>query len=280
MDPCIAAAVLVVLVVVALALLARGAARRPGRSGFVPVRDLAPRPAGPGADLTARGAAGTVAAPLYSPQSRISLERGVSAPSLAEVPNPVSRIGTTSAVRAWGDPASGAAARARRTVWELQPGEPGFMEKVGDDVASLLAAVTRRSPATVAGRASCPRQATDPDAEFATDGLFGSALLGDASFALGRREALTSDRDGSRTAANALTGIGRGLGSVHRDPRFEPGPEARLFGGDYGPAPGGYAGGLSLGAYAPAVFAPPNAYYDAHVQGFETPPATLVTASE
>lgn len=282
MDPCIAAAVLVVLALVALALGARALAARgtrPGRSSFVPVRDLAPRPATPGADLTARGAAGTVAAPLYSLQSRISLERGVSAPSLAETPNPVSRIGTTSAVRAWGDVAAGAAVRARRTVWELQPGEPGFMERVNDDATSLLAALTRRSPATVAGRAACPRQATDVDADFAPDGLYDSAVLGgDAAF--GRREALVSDRSGSRAAANALTGIGRGLGSVHRDPRFEPGPEARLFGGDYSPAPGSYAGGLSLGAYAPARFAPADAYYDAYVRGFEAPPAALATASE
>ena len=46
-------------------------------------------------DLTGRNAAGTVVWEPFSTQSKVSLERGVSAPSLTAVPNPVSRIGTT-----------------------------------------------------------------------------------------------------------------------------------------------------------------------------------------
>jgi len=263
---------LIVAALIVLALLViYFVLQRPGgtRAGFTPVPMYScggindPYYA---VDLTGRNAAGTVVWEPFSTQSKVSLERGVSAPSLTAVPNPVSRIGTTSSVRAWGDEYTGDEARHRLTVWELHPGEPGYMEEIDEDGQTILAATTRRSPPTLKAAKTCPLATTDIDSDFATDGYYGTAVLADEfGKSLELREGLTSAR---RLAANKYTDALGGLGSIHQDPRFEPGSQLRIYGGDYSPAPGGHAGGLSLGALGSATFAPGNVWDSRYIFAF------------
>ena len=140
------------------------------------------------------------------------------------------------------------------------------MEEIDEDGQTLLAATTRRSPPTLKAAKTCPLATTDIDSDFATDGYYGTAVLADEfGKSLELREGLTSAR---RLAANKYTDALGGLGSIHQDPRFEPGSQLRIYGGDYSPAPGGHAGGLSLGALGSATFAPGNVWDSRYIFAF------------
>lgn len=128
-------------------------------------------------DMTGRNAAGTVVWDPYSTQSRVSLERYAETPEAAEQLNPITGLGKTSSVRAMGDRYRRNEALQRLSIYELQPGEPGFMEEVGDGAMSLMTQVARRSPPVAGGISSCPTGATGVDPDFYTDGYFGDAVL-------------------------------------------------------------------------------------------------------
>lgn len=185
---------------------------------------------------------GTVAWDPYSTQSRVSLERYAESPEVAEPLNPVTGVGKGAAVRAMGDRYRRGEALQRLSVFELQPGQPGYMEEVGDGAMNLMAAVTRRSPAVAGGSSPCLIAGADVDSDFLTDGFYDSAVL---------KEALTSKRT---PMPNTLTGRRVGLGSTRLDPRFEPGPQSRVASGDASPSHGGHAGGITLGGFGSSKF--------------------------
>jgi hypothetical protein len=235
------------------------------------------------------GAAGTVALTPYSTQSKVSLERDASSPEIAELfrdnaPNPVTGLGKTSMVRAMGDRYRRDDALTALSMYELQPGEPGYMEEVGSDASSLMAAVTRRSPPTGVRSGFCAKATCDADldSDFFTDGPYGAAVLCSGAGACnvcklcpcacgdvaGVREALTSTR---LVAPNPLTASKVGLGSTRMDPRFEPGPQARVCSGDASPAPGSYAGGITLGAFGSPKFQTSGGWQFMPVFGFGEP---------
>ena len=203
-----------------------------------------------------RGAAGTVVWDPYSTQSRVSLERYAETPEVAESFNPYTGVGKNSSVRAMSDRYRREEALNRLSAYELQPGEPGFMEEVGDGAMSLMAQVTRRSPPAAAGESSCLLAGADVDSDFLTDGYYGEAVL---------KEALTSRR---RAQPNTLTASKTGLGSIRLDPRFEPGPPTRTPDGDASWAHGGHAGGPTSGAYASSTFMPGNTWDDTYIFAF------------
>lgn len=219
-----------------------------------------------------RGAAGTVVWTPYATQSRVSLERSADTPEVATPPNPVTGIGNTAAVRRMGDRYRRGEELTRSGIYGLQPGQPGYMEAVGDSSTSVLAAVSRRSPAAVVARPTCNLAITDLDAEFVTDGYYGDALLAseESRHENGRhvKDGMTSER---ATRMNTLTASRTGLGSTRRDPRFEPGPEWRVPGGDASWSHGGHAGGPTSGAFASALFAPPANWDTNYVAGFGDP---------
>jgi hypothetical protein len=158
--------------VLLVACLAAGlaAARRGAKSGFAPrAVDVCGGPALEYGVTDARAAGGTVDNPPFSRPSRVSLARGAGSPEVATTRgglNPYTGLGKTSRVRAWGDPYLGPEACRRRSMFELQPGEPGSLEPLA----------TEPSPALRSGR--CPAPAVSPVAEFRTDGPFGDALAG------------------------------------------------------------------------------------------------------
>jgi hypothetical protein len=229
--------------------------------------------------MDADDSAGTVALTPYSTQSRVSLERSAESPEVAEAPNPITGIGKTSMVRAMGDRYRRDEALARLSEYELQPGEPGYMEEVDDGAMSLLTAISRRSP-PAARSPFCASASTDLDidSDFLTDGPYGAAVLRAPSRATGVREALTSMRS---LEPNDLTASRVGLGSTRMDPRYEPGPQKRdslVPGGDASPAPGGYAGGPSLGALASTKFQTAGSWMLMPVYGFGDPEHDSVEA--
>jgi hypothetical protein len=237
------------------------------------------------------GAAGTVALTPYSTQSKVSLERGAGSPEVAELfreyaPNPVSGLGKTSAVRAMGDRYRRDDVLSRLSMYELQPGEPGYMEEIDDGSLNLMAAVTRRAPPPPGGRSAfCASAAseTEIDSDFFTDGPYGAAVLCGGAGACNRcvsdprvhgdiagvREALTSTR--VEAPPNTLTASKTGLGSTRMDPRFEPGPQERVASGDASPAPGSYAGGITLGAFGSPKFQTSGGWQFMPVYGFGEP---------
>jgi hypothetical protein len=260
------AALVLLVIVVAAAVHARRA-----HEDFQPIPQLNCDPnrvASPeyAVDMTMRNAAGTVAWVPYSTQSRVSLERAADSPEVATPPNPVTGVGASATVRRLGDRYRRGEQLAASGIYDLAPGEPGYMEAVGDLASSAMAAISRRSPGAAAPSPACRVSAVDLDADFATDGLYDDALL--EADAERRRERMTSDRT---TVQNTLTASRTGLGSTRRDPRFEPGPQWRVPGGDASWAQGGHAGGPTSGAYAPAVFAPPAAFGTFYVAGFGDP---------
>jgi len=260
-------AVVVVLVALLAWYAAQGGSESPRMSKFRPV------PVSPcgapyddpeyGADMTGRNAAGTVVWEPYSTQSRVSLERGAESPEVAELPNPFTGVGRSASVRAMSDRYRRNEALARLTSYELQPGQPGYMEEVGDNAASLMSAVARRPP-SAAPAAATPLAGTDVDTDFYTDGLYGDDLH-NARAPLRAKEGLTSVRP---RVANTLTAARTGLGSTRIDPRFEPGPPTRAPGGDASWSHGGHAGGPTSGGYASARFAPVNYFNWPYVYGF------------
>ena len=199
---------------------------------------------------------GTVAWDPYSTQSRVSLERYAESPEVAEPMNPITGVGKGAAVRAMGDRYRRGEALQRLSVFELQPGQPGYMEEVGDDAMNLMAAVTRRSPAVAGGSAPCLIAGADVDSDFLTDGFYDSAVL---------KEALTSSRT---PVPNTLTGRRVGLGSTRLDPRFEPGPQSRVASGDASPSHGGHAGGITLGGFGSSKFQTNGGWDWNYVHGF------------
>ncbi len=128
-------------------------------------------------DMTGRNAAGTVVWDPYSTQSRVSLERYAETPEAAEQLNPYTGIGKTSSVRALGDRYRRHEALQRLSIYELQPGQPGYMEEVDDGAMSLMTQVARRPPAASAGPPPCLAAGGDMDSEFYTDGPFGAGAL-------------------------------------------------------------------------------------------------------
>lgn len=207
-------------------------------------------------DMTSRNAAGTVVWDPYSTQSRVSLERYAETPEAAEKYNPFTGLGKTASVRALGDRYRRNAALQTLSIYELQPGEPGYMEAVDDGAMSLMTKVARRSPAVAAGAPSCILAGTDVDSDFLTDGYYDEAVL---------KEALTSNR-GARP--NTLTASKTGLGSIRMDPRFEPGPESRVPGGDASWSHGGNAGGPTSGGFGSCAFMPGGAWDSQYVFAF------------
>lgn len=210
-------------------------------------------------DMSSRNAAGTVVWDPYSTQSRVSLERYAESPEVATPANPITGVGNTAAVRTMGDRYRRNEALARQSEFELQPGQPGYMEEVGDDSTSLMARVSRRSPTSGGSPASCSLANTDIDSDFYTDGYYDAMVL---------KDTFTSTR---MPRQNTLTASRTGLGSVRQDPRFEPGPEWRVPGGDASWSHGGHAGGPTSGGFAPAVFAPTASWGTNYVAGFGDP---------
>lgn len=274
------------LPVMTCAAAARQSPPEERREGFRPLALSTCTPYGEyyGVDMTGlraspRDAAGTVAWDPYSTQSRVSLERYAETPEVATdlgpylgpAPpstvrmNPVTGLGRTSSVRAMGDRYRRNEALTGLSVYDLGPGDPGYMEEVGDTHAmNLMAVVARRSPPAPSGKPACLLAASEIDADFYTDGFFGQDVIME-SFNSGRREGLTSTRGPS---PNTLTASRVGLGSIRMDPRFEPGPECRTPDGDASWSPGDWAGGPTTGAYGASVFAAPNAWNWVAVQGF------------
>ena len=213
-----------------------------------------------GAFADVDGRHGTVARAPYSTQSRVSLERHAESPEVAEPMNSITGVGKGATVRALGDRYRRNEAFQRLSDFELQPGQPGYMEEVGEGATSLMAAVTRRSPAVAGGAAPCLLASADVDSDFQTDGFYDNAVL---------KEALTSSRTGGRGAApNALTASRVGLGSTRLDPRFEPGPQSRVASGDASPSHGGHAGGITLGGFGSSKFQTNSGWDWNYVHGF------------
>lgn len=133
---------------------------------------------------------------------------------------------------------------------------PEPAQEADERAMSLMAAVARRSPPTVAGPRSSRALLGDIDTDFVTDGIYSPNVM---------KEALTSRRI---PRANPLTASKVGLGSTRMDPRFEPGAPERLCGGDVSQAPGGHAGGPSLGAYDSSRFQNKGGWGSNYVFGF------------
>ncbi len=230
-----------------------------GKSGFRPVPITtcgSPYDDHYAVDMTSRNAAGTVVWDPYSTQSRVSLERYAETPEVAEHLNPHTGLGKTSSVRAMSDRYRRREALQALSIYELQPGEPGFMEEVGDGAMSLMTRVACRSPAVAGGAPSCILANTDIDTDFVTDGYYDSAVL---------KEALTSRRE---VHPNTLTASKTGLGSIRLDPRFEPGPQSRVPDGDASWSHGGHAGGPTSGGFGSSRFMPGNTWDSKYVFGF------------
>jgi hypothetical protein len=85
---------------------------------------------------------------------------------------------------------------------------------------------------------------------------------------VGGAEHLTSIRPGPPTYQNTMTATRTGLGSIFRDPRFEPGPSCLAAGGSAIWAHGGHAGGPTFGSFTPYRFMPGNSYDQQYVRGF------------
>ena len=238
-------------------------ARAQGVQGFTPVPVSTchgGQCADDGAFADVDGRHGTVAWVPYSTQSRVSLERHAESPEVAEPMNSITGVGKGATVRALGDRYRRNEAFQRLSDFELQPGQPGYMEEVGEGATSLMAAVTRRSPAVAGGAAPCLLASADVDSDFQTDGFYDNAVL---------KEALTSSRTGGRGAApNALTASRVGLGSTRLDPRFEPGPQSRVASGDASPSHGGHAGGITLGGFGSSKFQTNGGWDWNYVHGF------------
>jgi hypothetical protein len=130
-----------------------------------------------GADLTGRNAAGTVVWDPWSTQSRVSLQRWAESPEVAEKLNPFTGVGKTSSLRALSDRYRRNENLARLSMYELQPGEPGFMIPVVGGEMSLLSQVSHRSPPAAIGAGPCWRPDPDFNPDFLTDGPFGEAVL-------------------------------------------------------------------------------------------------------
>jgi hypothetical protein len=141
--------------------------------------------------------------------------------------------------------------------FELQPGQPNYMEDVGEGATNLMAAISRRSPAVAGGSPLSLVASTDIDSDFLTDGFYENAVL---------KEALTSSR---RTSTpNTLTANLVGLGSIRIDPRFDPGPRARVASGDASASHGGHAGGVTLGGFGSNKFQTNGGWDWNYVHGF------------
>jgi hypothetical protein len=184
---------------------------------------------------------GTVVGYPFSTQSRVALERGADAPGLAERPNPVTGLRKGAFVRADSSLYRRGQELAGLDAFELGPDRPGAM-----------------ALAPPPCHASCSRGLTDIDSDFLTDGPFGAATL---------KETLTSRRGAN---PNTLTGSRVGLGSTRLDPRFEPGPQCRVAGGEASPSPGSHAGGITLGALNSCQFRPGASWDATYNFGFAT----------
>lgn len=268
----ISMAILVLAAIVIIAALTwRGSPAmrplQPSKSGFrpVPVTTCGNPPVHQeyAVDMTSRNAAGTVAWHPYSTQSRVSLERYAESPENAEELNPVTGLGKTNFVRKLADRYRGDEAMAG-SPYELQPGQPGYMEEVGDGAMGLAANVSARPPASVAtGAPVCLLAGADVDSDYLTDGYYGERVIQEAL--VPRRETLTSRRE---ALPNTLTASKTGLGSIRIDPRFEPGPESRTPDGDASWSQGGAAGGPTSGTWASSTFMPPPSYDATYIHAF------------
>jgi len=118
----------------------------------------------------------------------------------------------------------------RPSEYEFQPFEPGFIEPAIEN----------------------PRPCLQINPEFCTDGPYGSGIL---------KESYCAKR-------NELTGVNVGLGSVTQDPRFEPGPQWRVPGGDANLAHGGHAGGPTMGGLGSTSFLTSGAWSINPIRGF------------
>ena len=267
-DKKVAAAILILIAIIVIAAMAWRRDYSAGgghKSGFLPVPVSTcskPYDQEYGVDMTARNAAGTVVWDPYSTQSRVSLERYAESPEVAEAPNPYTGLGKTSTVRTMGDRYRRDKALTSISLYELQSGQPGFMEEVGDHAMNLMAAVARRSPAVAGGSPTCLLASTDIDSDFYTDGIYGKAI---AREAFEVKEGLTSTR---RPMPNTLTASKTGLGSIRLDPRFEPGPQSRVPDGDASWSHGGHAGGPTSGGYGSSRFSPTCGWDYGYVYGF------------
>jgi hypothetical protein len=225
-----------------------------------PVSPCGPRPPLERA-RSSRGADGTTVSLPFSDVSRVSLERGALTAETAERPNVHTGVGRTALVRAMQNPyafaveiglAPGQPGSLEPAGVAPAPSEPSYMDAVDDASATLLASVSRRAPPAPASR---PPALVGIDSDFITDGYFGGAVL---------KETLTSRRGGP---TNSLTATRTGLGSIRRDPRFEPGPQRRVPGGDASWSHGGNAGGPTSGGFGANRFLPGGAWDAQYVFG-------------
>jgi hypothetical protein len=176
-DKKIIVAALIVVAILLIAWYHMGRRRGPAgaRSGFRPV----PVSVCGGVydehyavDMTGRNAAGTVFWDPFSTLSRVSLERYAESPEAAEAYNPVTGIGKTSTLRTMADRYRRNEALSRRSIYELQPWESGFMRPVEDGALSMMTQVPQYFPS-----GSCPYAGRKESDEFITDGPFGDAVL-------------------------------------------------------------------------------------------------------
>jgi hypothetical protein len=237
------------------------------KSGFAPLLADSAEVWPEESDKNSRGSDDLVTWEPYSRQSRVSLERGAETPENAEPYNPITGLGKTSAFRRWNDRYRGITAlpaeNCRRgelqklAAYEIPPGKPGYMEEeTSDGAMSLILQISRRPQI---GASAMTLSNTDVDSDYLTDGIYDRPIL---------REALTSTR---QQQSNTLVASKTGLGSVRRDPRFEPGTQRAIYSGDTNQAHGGHAGNITLGSYTSSLFAPSSHWDWRYVHGFGVP---------
>jgi hypothetical protein len=79
------------------------------------------------------------------------------------------------------------------------------------------------------------------------------------------KEGLTST---PRPFQNTMIAANTGLGTIDRDPRFEPGPQCLAAQGSAIWSHGGHAGGPTFGSFTPYRFLPGNNFDTINVHGF------------
>lgn len=230
---------------------------------------------------------GTVARVPYSTQSKVSLTGGGEAPSLRQSyqpANPISGIGKASYQRLWSDASMPDTTCAwRDSIFELQHGQPGYVEATladttdgtpyqgryyvaGDPTAAWSYGHKNAAGGPYHGITTCPSTPMPHDGVISDHAwsLHSSRSPGAAGGLYGR-ENLTSRR---RHEVNPLTASQTGLGSIRRDPRFEPGPQRLYPGGDAIYAHGGHSGGPTFGSYTEYRFMPGNTWDAKYIHGF------------
>lgn len=256
-------------------------AQMPSRQKFTPVPELTcgPDPSPEYAiDVTGRGAVGTV---IWEPFS--------TAPCCADMFTPVPELtcgpdpAPEYAVDVTGRGAVGT------VIWEpfISSTKPTDMNVSPSQ--SLLAKMVRRSPLTGRPSPTCQEVLTDVDSDLDSEGISDSSILCTTAIPKARSVpaeklmlgSLMTEKNAKELTKRLETTyrnphiirtpslLRMGLGSLYKDPRFQPGPEDRGPGdGGYAPAPGTDAGGPALSALTTYEFMPGGPWDSIMVKGF------------